>query len=161
MARGGQAEVNARSRTNQLLYQAELLATLSVGDDEHASARQMALEESALALFELALESLLREVTEHARLAEHRWSELLSLEGPALAELQRLRDLKAQPESWLNWLAHQLERLHSDEGAARRTTDNPAMIAVGNKSDLRQQLLDNLESAKREIGALRETSLEW
>ncbi|MGQ7262663.1 DUF6586 family protein [Vreelandella sp. V005] len=153
--------MNARSRTNQLLYQAELLATLEAGEDEHAPSRQMALEESALALFELALESLLREVTEHARLSEHRWRVLLSQQGPALAELQRLRDLQAQPESWLNWLTGQLERLHSDDGAARRTVQNPAMIAVGNQAGLRQQMLDNLQAAKREIGALRETSLEW
>ncbi|MBT2774367.1 hypothetical protein J7J47_19255 [Halomonas sp. ISL-60] len=153
--------MNARSRTNQLLYQAELLASLPAGDDEHAPARQMALEESALALFELALESLLREVTEHARLSDHRWSILLAQEGPALAELQRLRDLAGQPESWLNWLLVQLERLHSDDGAARRTTHNPALIAVGNQAGLCQQLLDNLQAAKREIGALRETSLEW
>lgn len=153
--------MNARSRTNQLLYQAELVAALPAGDDEHAPSRQMALEESALALFELALESLLREVTEHARLPEHCWNVLLAQEGPALAELQRLRDLKTQPDSWVNWLVGQLERLHSDEGAARRATHNPAMIAVGNQVGLRQQLLDNLQAAKREIGALRETSLEW
>lgn len=153
--------MNARSRTNQLLYQAELLATLEAGEGEHAPSRQMALEEGALALFELALESLLREVTEHARLSEHRWRVLLSQQGPALAELQRLRDLQAQPESWLHWLTGQLERLHSDDGAARRTVQNPAMIAVGNQAGLRQQMLDNLQAAKREIGALRETSLEW
>ena len=153
--------MNARSRTNQLLYQAELLAIIPAGEDEHAPARQMALEESALALFELALESLLREVTEHARLPEHRWHVLLSQQGPALAELQRLRDLNAQPESWLNWLTGQLERLHSDEGAARRTTHNPAMIKVDSQASLPQQLLDNLQAAKREIAALRETSLEW
>nr|WP_290697759.1 DUF6586 family protein [Halomonas sp. UBA3074] len=153
--------MNARSRTNQLLYQTELLATLEAGEDEHAPARQMALEEGALTLFELALESLLREVTEHARLSEHRWRVLLSQQGPSLAELQRLRDLQAQPESWLNWLTGQLERLHSDDGAARRTVQNPAMIAVGNQTGLRQQVLANLQAAKREIGALRETSLEW
>lgn len=153
--------MNARARTNQLLYQAELLASLPAGDDEHASARQMALEESALALFELALESLLREVTEHARLSEHRWPVLLAQDGPALAELQRLRDLAAQPESWLNWLMVQLERLHSDDGAARRTAHHPAMIAVGNSTSLPQQLLDKLQAAKAEISALRETSLEW
>lgn len=153
--------MSARSRTNQLLYQAELLVVLPTGEDEHTQSRQMALEESALALFELALESLLREVTEHARLAEHRWTVLLAQDGPELAELQRLRDLKAQPESWLNWLAVQLERLHSDEGAARRTVQNPAMIAVGSQSSLSQQLLDNLQAAKHEISALRETSQEW
>ncbi|TVP50801.1 MAG: hypothetical protein EA345_04100 [Halomonas sp.] len=153
--------MSSRSRTNQLLYQAELLVTLPSGDDEHALSRKMALEEGALALFELALESLLREVTTHARLDESRWRVLLAEEGPALAELQRLRDLKSQPESWLNWLAVQLERLHSDDGAARRAVQNPAMIAVGSQSDLRQQLLDNLQAAKREIGDLRETSLEW
>lgn len=153
--------MSARSRTNQLLYQAELLASMPTGDDEHAPARQMALEESALALFELALESLLREVTEHARLGEHRWRVLLAQEGPDLAELQRLRDLKGQSESWLNWLTAQLERLHSDEGAARRSVQNPAMIAVGSQTDLCQELLDNLVAAKREIGSLRETSQEW
>lgn len=153
--------MSAQSRTNQLLYQAELLAMLSAGDDEHATARQMAQEEGALALFELALESLLREVTEHARLSEHAWRILLAEDGVNLAELQRLRDLRAHPESWLHWLVAQLERLHSDDGAARRTAHNPAMIAVGSPVNLRKQLLDNLQAAKREIGALRETSLEW
>ncbi len=153
--------MNAQSRTNQLLYQAELLASVERGDDEHAPSRQMALEEGALALFELALESLLREVTEHARLPAHHWRELLSQDGPCLAELQRLRDLQAQPNSWLNWLTGQLERLHCNDGAARRTVVNPAMIAVGNPADLRQQVLDNLQAAKREMGALRETSIEW
>jgi len=153
--------VNARSRTNQLLYQAELLATAHVGDDENAPSRQMALEEGALALFELSLESLLREVTEHARLPEHRWNVLLASDGPALAELQRLRDLSVKPESWLNWLTGQLEGLHSDEGATRRTSHNPAMIMVDSRASLRQQLLDKLQDAKREIEALRETSQEW
>lgn len=153
--------MSVRSRTNQLLYQVELLVSMPMGDDEHASARQMALEESALALFELALESLLREVTEHARLGEHRWRVLLAQGGPDLAELQRLRDLKEQSESWLNWLTFQLERLHSDEGAARRGVQNPSMIAVGSQTDLRQELLENVLAAKREIGALRETSQEW
>ncbi|MGO1887653.1 MAG: DUF6586 family protein, partial [Halomonas sp.] len=36
--------MNVRSRTNQLLYQAELIATMPAGDDEHTPARQMALE---------------------------------------------------------------------------------------------------------------------
>ena len=53
--------MSPRSRTNQLLYQAELLVGLPVGDDEHSPARRMAIEESALALFELALGSLLKE----------------------------------------------------------------------------------------------------
>jgi len=153
--------VSSRSRTNQLLYQAELLVTIPPGDDEHAAARQMALEESALALFELALSSLLREVTEHARLDEQRWQVLLAHDGPALAELQRLRDLKEQPESWLNWLTMQLERLHSSDGVARRAVQNSAMIAVGSQVALRHELLENLLAAKREISALRETSLEW
>ena len=153
--------MTARSRTNQLLYEAELIANLPAGEDEHAPSRQMALEEGALALFELALLSLLREVTEHARLSEHHWRVLLAQDGPALAELQRLRDLAAQPESWLCWLVNQLERLHSDKGAAQRTTANPALIMVGSQADIREQLLDNLQAAKREISALRETSLEW
>ena len=112
--------MSPRSRTNQLLYQAELLVGLPVCDDEHSPARRMAIEESALALFELALGSLLKEVTEHARLTSHDWRALLASDGPDVAELQRLRDAMQQPESWLYWLVGQLERLHSDDGAARR-----------------------------------------
>ena len=81
----------------------------------------MAIEEKRFGAFELALNSLLKEVTEHARLSEHAWRILLAEDGVNLAELQRLRDLRAHPESWLHWLVAQLERLHSDDGAARRT----------------------------------------
>jgi|TARA_R100001039_G_scaffold20679_3_gene12605 hypothetical protein len=153
--------VSPRSRTNQLLYQAELLVGLPVGDDEHAPVRQMAIEESALALFELALGSLLKEVTEHARLNSHDWRELLASDGPDVAELQRLRDAMQQPESWLYWLVGQLEKLHSDDGAARRAVQNPSMIAVGSQLTLAEQLLENLQAAKRDIASLRETSQEW
>lgn len=153
--------MSARSRTNQLLYQAELMIGLPVGDDEHAPARQGALEEGALALFELALASLLKEVTEHARLPSHDWQRLLASDGPALAELQRLRDELQRPDSWLAWLVGQLEKLHGDEGAARRQVHNPAMIAVGAQASLGEQLLEHLQAAKREIAMLRETSVEW
>lgn len=150
-----------RSRTNQLLYQAELLATSATEDDEHAVVRVMAQEEGALALFEMALTSLLREVTEHARLTQHDWRYLLSEEGPAMAELQRLRDLAQHPDSWLNWLVGQLDKLHSSEGVAKRRASQPGMIAVGDQASLREQLQTHLESAKREVAALRETSQEW
>lgn len=153
--------MSPRSRTNQLLYQAELLLSMPIGEDEHSQARQMALEESALALFELALVSLLREVTEHARLESHAWRELLASDGPQLAELQRLRDVMDEPDSWLGFLVNKLEQLHGSEGAARRMQANPAMIALGSQADPAAQLLACLEAAKREIAALRETSLEW
>lgn len=153
--------MSARSRTNQLLYQAELLVGMPIGEDEHGPARQMALEESALALFELALTSLLKEVTEHARLESHAWQALLASNGPPLAELQRLRDLMREPGSWLNWLAQKLEQLHSSDGAARRVVVNPAMIAVGHQASLTEELLMRLQEAKHEIAALRETSQEW
>lgn len=153
--------MSPRSRTNQLLYQAELLISMPTGSDEHSPARQMAIEEGALALFELALNSFLKEVTEHARLDEHYWQRLLANDGPTVAELQRLRDVKGQPESWLGWLTGQLERLHSDEGAARRSVQNPSMIAVGSQTTLAEQLLDSLQAAKQEMAALRETSQEW
>lgn len=153
--------MSPRARTNQLLYQAELLVGLPLGDDEHAPARQMAIEESALALFELALNSMLKEVSEHARLESHYWQQLLASDGPAVAELQRLRDLMHQPESWLYWLTAQLERLHSSEGAAKRRMVNPSMIAIGSQAPLTEQLLTHLAAAKQEIAALRETSQEW
>nr|WP_284041255.1 DUF6586 family protein [Halomonas olivaria] len=134
---------------------------LPTGSDEHAPARQLAIEESALALFELALNSLLKEVSQHARLETHDWHQLLASDGPAIAELQRLRDIMCQPDSWLCWLVAQLERLHSDEGAARRSVQNPAMIALGGQGSLAEQLLNNLQAAKQEIANLRETSQEW
>ncbi|MBZ5488311.1 hypothetical protein HW452_12335 [Halomonas aquamarina] len=153
--------MSPRARTNQLLYQVELLVGMAKGDDEHAQARQMALEEGALALFELALNSLLKEVTEHARLENHAWRRLLADDGPQLAELQRLRDVMNASNSWLGWLVSRLEQLHGSEGAARRAPANPAMIAVGGQVDVGTQLLACLDAAKRETAALRETSLEW
>ncbi|MCC5881625.1 MAG: hypothetical protein JJU25_03170 [Halomonas sp.] len=151
-----------RGRTNQLLYQAELILDVIPGDDEHAEARRMAVEESALALFELALESLLREVTEHARLARHDWRELLLGESVGIAELQRLRELASRPESWLAWLLQRIEALHESSGVARRgRAAAPGLIAVGSSAALSDELRACLQEAKREIAALRETSQEW
>ena len=151
-----------RSRTNQLLYQAELLLQLAPGSDEHAEARRMAAEEGALALFELALQSLLREVTEHAALERHDWRELLGPEGESVAELQRLRELVAREGSWLAWLTGRLEALHSSDGVARRASGAAAgLIAVGSAAALGDELLGCLREAKAEIAALRETSQEW
>lgn len=151
-----------RSRTNQLLYQAELLLEIPAGDDEHREARRMAVEEGALALFELALESLLREVTEHALLAHHDWRELLGSRGAGIAELQRLRELVTRPDSWLAWLVARLEALHDSEGVARRATGAAqGLIAVGSRAALADELRWCLGEAKAEIAALRETSEEW
>ncbi len=128
-----------RSRTNQLLYQAELLLDISPGDDEHAEARRMAAEEGALALTELALESLLRGVTEHASLPGHDWRELLGPEGAGIAELQRLRELAVREGSWLYWLIARLAALHGDDGAARRRGGAAAgLIAVGGGAETEQ-----------------------
>jgi hypothetical protein len=154
--------VNPRARTNQLLYQAELMLDVASGDDEHAEARRMASEEAALALTELALESLLREVTEHARLARHDWRELLGSEGAGIAELHRLRELAARPESWLGWLLQRIEALHDSTGAARRrSAAHAGLIAVGSSAALGDELRACLQEAKREIASLRETSEEW
>lgn len=150
-----------KSRTNQLFYHAQLMADTPSGDDEHAAARKMAMEESALALLELALESMLKELTEHARLDTHRWQLLLAADGPDVAELQRLRDIAADADSWLGWLIFQLERLHSDQGAARRPVVNPGMIALGSETEFADQLLQCIQSAKTEVAQLRETSQEW
>ncbi|AMD00337.1 DUF6586 family protein [Halomonas chromatireducens] len=152
-----------RARTNQLLYQAELLLDTPPGSDEHAEARRMAAEEGALALAELALESLLQEVTEHARLPRHDWRELLDPRGEPVAELHRLRELAARPESWLAWLLGRIEALHESGGVARRrgATAAPGLIAVGSAAALGDELRACLKEAKREVAALRETSQEW
>ncbi len=151
-----------RGRTNQLLYQAELLLDTPPGDDEHAEARRMAAEEGSLALVELALQSLLREVTELAQLERHDWRDLLGPEGDGIAELQRLRELAARPDSWLAWLIGRLEALHTSDGVARRRSGAAAgLIAVGSGAALGDELRWCLTEAKAELAALRETSEEW
>ncbi|MFM9269174.1 DUF6586 family protein [Halomonas elongata] len=154
-----------RARTNQLLYQAELLLTVAPGDDEHAEARRMAAEEGALALIELALASLvqeLTELTEHALPADGDWRQLLSSDEVRLAELERLRGLAERPDSWLACLLTRLEALRSSDGVARRSGGAAqGLIAVGGADDLGAELFDCLREAKREIGALRQTNEEW
>ena len=152
-----------RARTNQLLYQAELLLDAPARDDEHAESRRMAQEEGALALLELALEALLRDVTEHAHLAEHDWQELLL--GPqrlAVAEVQRLRVLADDGDTWLGWLVDRLSALHGDGGVARRRdTGSTQLISIAGQALLGDELRSCVRDAKREIAALRETSEEW
>lgn len=149
-------------RTNQLLYQAELLLTLSPDDDdEHAEARRRALEEGALATLELALNSLLREVTEHARLEHHDWRQLLDTDATPVAELTQLRALAEVPESWLARLLVRLEALHGVEGAARREAVANGLIAVSAGEPLARELAGCLKAFKALLPALRETSQEW
>jgi hypothetical protein len=145
-----------------LLYQAELLLETPAGKDEHREARRMAVEEGALAMAELALESLLREVTEHALLEHHDWRELLGSEGAGIAELHRLRELVTRPDSWLAWLVERLEALHDSAGVARRASGAAqGLIAVGSGAALADELRWCLDEAKAEIASLRETSEEW
>lgn len=149
-----------RGRTNQLIYQAELLLDVPKSDDEHAVARRMAGEEGALALLELGLNAALREVTEHARLTRHDWRELLREGGEDTAEVRRLRELSQQPESWLHVLTSRLMALHSVDGAARRDSSDSLIVAAE-----RVPLSDELRWCAREFKAtlseLRETSFEW
>jgi len=151
------------ARTNQLLYQVELLLADAgnaehTGDDEHAMARRMALEEAALGQLELALNAVLREVTEHTDIPHAGWREWLRA-SVNVAELERLRALAGDPESWLAVLLARLEALHGDEGVARRRPQ-AGLIAGGAPA-----LIDELRWCHREFKALlpslREGSLEW
>ncbi|MFC3283237.1 DUF6586 family protein [Litchfieldella rifensis] len=151
-----------RGRTNQLLYQAELLLDTAAVDDEHVEARRMALEEGALALLELALNAALRELTEHAMLAQHDWRELLREDGRSLAELERLRELARRDESWLAVLMQRLDALQDVEGAARReSTVSPVLISTAERLSLADELRWCLGEFKRELAGMRETSYEW
>ncbi|MBF8221301.1 DUF6586 family protein [Halomonas sp. 328] len=148
-------------RTNQLLYQAELLLTQPpAAADEHGDARRRALEEGALVTLELALNSLLREVTEHARLPHHDWRALLGADAAPVAELAQLRALAEAPDSWLARLLARLEALHGVEGAARREASSQ-LIAVSAGVPLAQELAGCLKAFKALLPALRETSQEW
>ncbi|EPC03500.1 hypothetical protein L861_18345 [Litchfieldella anticariensis FP35 = DSM 16096] len=151
-----------RGRTNQLLYQAELLLDTMAGDDEHAVSRRLASEEGALALIELALNSALRELTEHAMLERHDWRELLVEDERRLAELERLRELVRRDGSWLALLLQRIERLHGVEGAARRESSiSPALITTAERLSLADELRWCVEEFKRELASMRETSFEW
>ena len=152
--------MSPRGRTNQLLYQAELLLACEPGDDEHAATRRMAIEEGALALTEQALEAALRELTEHAALTRHDWRELLEGPGEGVAELRRLRVLRDDPDSWLARLCRRLHALHAVEGAARRE-EGGSLIAAADRMTLSDELRGCLQGFKDELAALRETSVEW
>lgn len=149
-----------RGRTNQLLYQAELLLACERGEDEHAAARRMAIEEGTLALAEQALNAALRELTEHAALARHDWRELLGEQGEGVAELRRLRVLCGDPDSWLARLCQRLRALHDVEGAARREA-SASLIVAADRLPLGDELRGCLWAFKDELAALRETSVEW
>lgn len=154
-----------RARTNQLLYQAELLLGIEAGSDEHREARRCAAEEGALALLELALDALLRDVSTHAQLDFRHWRDLLrgDEDRASIAELQRLRSLASDGESWLSWLVGKLDALHGDEGAGnRRGITNAQLISTSHSSaQLNEQLRGCIRAARDEIAALRETSEEW
>lgn len=149
-----------RGRTNQLIYQAELLLDVAAGDDEHAVARRMAAEEGALALLELALDATLREVTEHTPEMHHDWRELLDERGGRIAELERLRELAVQPESWLATLIARIEALHGVDGAARREASE-SLIVAADRVALADELRWCAGELKSLLGELRETSFEW
>lgn len=150
-----------RGRTNQLLYQAELLLDTPVGEDEHAVSRRLALEEGGLALLELALNSALRELTEHAMLERHDWRELLVDDVQRLAELERLRELAQRDGSWLAILLQRLGALHDAEGAARREASSSSLIATAERTSLADELRWCVREFKAELSAMRETSFEW
>lgn len=149
-----------RGRTNQLIYQAELLLDVASGDDEHGTARRMAIEEGALALLELALNAALREFTEHARLAHHDWRELLGERGERIAELEQLRELASRPESWLATLMTRIAALHGVDGAARREASE-SLIVAADRVALADELRWCVSRFKQQLGDLRETSAEW
>ncbi|WP_110600184.1 DUF6586 family protein [Salinicola lusitanus] len=148
------------ARTNQLLYQAELLLAIEPGDDEQAMARRMALEEAALGQLELALNALLREVTEHTDLAHDDWRAWLGATSVSVAELERLRALAGDSESWLSLLLSRLAALHGDDGAARRDT-RVGLIASGGEPALGDALRWCVVEFKALLPDLREGSREW
>ena len=152
-----------RGRTNQLIYQAELLLDSPPGNDEHAMARRMALEEGALALLELALNTALRELTEHAQLPRHDWRELLSVaetEHQQIAELARLREMARDPQSWLAVLIAHIDALQDTGGVARREAAE-SLIVAADRVALASELRWCMNEFKTSLSGLRETSIEW
>lgn len=156
-----------RARTNQLLYQAELLlaqSAVSVGD-EHDMARRMAGEEGALALLELALSSLLDEIAVVARWPQSSWRERLSSPPAPVAEVEQLRILLERPDSWLSQLVGDIDRLQGEAGAARREESrmrgDGLIIAAAANASLVERLTEALVAFKAILPGLRESSVEW
>ncbi|AVV33437.1 hypothetical protein C8233_06850 [Halomonas sp. SF2003] len=159
--------MSQRARTNQLLYQAELLLAQSAasGDDEHAVARRMAGEEGALALLELALASLLEECAVTARWPEGSWRERLASPPTPIAEVEQLRSLLERPDSWLSELVADVTRLHEEGGAARReesrSRGDGLIIAAASSASLAERLSAAVTAFKALLPQLRESSVEW
>nr|WP_286009658.1 DUF6586 family protein [Salinicola sp. S1-1-2] len=137
-----------------------MLLAQSPGDDEHAPARRMALEEAALGQLELALDALLREVTSHTDLLRNGWRQWLADTTVNVAELSRLRELANTDGSWLACLLQRLDALHGDDGASRR---EPAagMIASAATVPLARELAWCHRELKALLPGLREGSYEW
>ena len=149
-----------QGRTNQLLYQAMLLLEQTAGDDEHADARRRALEEGGLSMLEMALESVIREIAHTCRWPSMHWRSVLNEPPARVAEIELLRELMGQPESWLARLLVLLDRLHDEGGAAQlRRHDN--MIASSQSEPLSRELARCLDDFRTLLPRLRETSYEW
>ncbi|RKR06393.1 hypothetical protein C7446_1335 [Kushneria sinocarnis] len=152
--------MSARSRTNQLLYQTRLLLAMPVGEDEHAEARRMALEEGALAQLELALASTIEEIAHTCHWPDVDWRQALIDPPRRVAEIERLRALREEADSWLARLLGHIDRLHGEEGAATRTR-SMATIASTSRGSLADDLQAALEGFRELLPALRETGMEW
>ncbi|TVU73792.1 MULTISPECIES: DUF6586 family protein [Cobetia] len=156
-----------RARTNQLLYQAELLLAQSAvtAGDEHDMARRMANEEGALVLLELALSSLLDEFAVVARWPQDGWRERLTAPPTPVAEIEQLRILLERPDSWLSQLVSDIDRLHAETGAARReegrVRGDGLIIAAAANASLVERLTEVLAAFKAILPGLRESSVEW
>ncbi|WP_110664864.1 DUF6586 family protein [Salinicola halophilus] len=152
--------MSSPARTNQLLHHAELLLDAEAGDDEQAMARRMALEEAAVATLELAVDALLREVTEHTNRALDGWRAWFAATDMRVAELERLRELAADEQSWLAVLLKHADALRSDRGAASRG-QRTGLIVSGSAPALTDQLRWCHREFKALLSSLREGSLEW
>ncbi|OHV13060.1 DUF6586 family protein [Kushneria phosphatilytica] len=152
--------MSARARTNQLLYQARLLLAMPVGEDEHADARRMALEESALAQLELALASLIEEIAHICNWPDMEWRQALLDPPRSVAEIERLRALREDGSSWLARLLWHIDRLHGEEGAAMRQRPSMTITTTG-RAGLADDLHDALAGFATLLPALRETGVEW
>ncbi|WP_106477129.1 DUF6586 family protein [Phytohalomonas tamaricis] len=156
--------MSARSRTNQLLYQAELLLAAPLlsasAADEHHEARRMACEEGAVAMLELALASLIAEVCETCRWTGVPWREVLEQPPRAVAEIERLRMLLSENDSWLARLLANIDKLHGSDGVARRE-QQAAVIVTTQQAGLSDEVRWYIDEFRRLLPELRETGVEW
>lgn len=147
--------MNLAARTNQTLY----FARISLADADKANSPQEKRRFEEAALFHLysALSAYSNELAQHYMLAPFKSPvDLIKREGVP-AELQELKLLLEQPESWLSTIIVQYERVLVS-GLEQVAVNSNLITKQSDYSDLFRNVLNDMEKV---IQRMREHSQEY